>query len=642
MKAALVALLKKKVKEKAIKEASKKLAAASEDPNLMKKLMLPLLPAVASFLVPIIIVIIVVVGPVLLAEQYIKDAKSEVGLFFEKVGNVLTLKGWCADSDGTCEKKAEQEYYEELDDVYEDYADDGVEIDVDLITGTIFYGGTLIDDATTDKKDVKDADELQESLYDNYSKKYSEVHLGDIQTLASQMVSGKKIDYSKYRKYLVDTYIPTRYSDRYSSSNKNFEIERIADEIMAFASGTNTSTGSSSYLGSCSYNTSGGTIDTKTTQVVLLTCDGSQELERIDLEKYVKGVVYGEIGNTWPDEVLKSQAIAARSFALTRNETMCPGTPANCKYGFNSKENEIRLRNCEADQVYCDYENGCQKYSYNGFNSLKSGTSNPSLSIYKSALQGDAKTSFENALKEVEGLVLMGTNDKIYAASYISSVQNTWKSMFESNPNYKYDDILIGYYGRQNNAKLVIGGKCSVASGDYENWQQGDPRWGDRSYGNTTLAAVGCNFTSIIIEIGYSGLQTTLPDFNPGTAFDYMKSKGYLGVNGDTKYYGVFSELAPEFNYVGSDSLAGLSDDGVRQKLAELIDGKNYPIIHVQSGNSLPYYTSNHWVAVIGYTSDDVIIVDPASTGCTRLFTCKPGEDRSNGYGITDQVVYWN
>jgi hypothetical protein len=362
----------------------------------------------------------------------------------------------------------------------------------------------------------------------------------------------------------------------------------------------------------------------------------------MDLEKYVKGVVYGEIGNTWPDEVLKSQAVAARSFALTRNETMCPGNPSNCNYGYNSKKNEIRLRNCEADQVYCDYANGCQKYSYNGYNSLKSGTSDPSLSVYKPALQGDAKTSFENALKEVEGLVLMGTDDKIYAASYISSVQNTWKNMFESNSNYKYNDILIGYYGRQNNAKLVIGGKCSVASGDFENWQQGDPRWGGRSYGNTTLAAVGCNFTSIIIEIGYSGLQTTLPDFNPGTAFDYMKSKGYLGVNGDTKYYGVFSELAPEFNYAGSDSLAGLSDEQVRQKLAGLIDSKNYPIIHVQSGNSLPYYTSNHWVAVIGYTSDDVVIVDPASTGCTRLFTCKPGADRSNGYGITDQVVYWN
>jgi hypothetical protein len=86
----------------------------------------------------------------------------------------------------------------------------------------------------------------------------------------------------------------------------------------------------------------------------------------------------------------------------------------------------------------------------------------------------------------------------------------------------------------------------------------------------------------------------------------------------------------------------GYSDNQIKQKLAELLHSKNYPIIHVQSGNSLPYYTNNHWVAVIGYTTDDVIIVDPASTGCTRLFTCKPGLDRSNGYGITDQVVYWN
>lgn len=637
MKAAL-SMLKKAVKINSTKKAT---SAASNNPEVNKKILLSLLPGVAGVLIPLILTIIIVLGPIMLAQQFIEDVKSEVGLFFEKVGNVLTFDGWCAESDGSCEKKAEQKYYEELNEVYEDYKDDGVEIDVSLITGTIFYGSTIIDDENVIEEDDED-EELPRASSNNYGS-YAEIHIGDIEKLADHMVSGKTIDYTKYRKYLIDTYIEKRFEDLYEDKeDKEAAKEKIADEIMLFASGKVPELAGTRYSGSCTYNVAGGTVDTKSTQVVVLTCDGKEELERVDLEKYIKGVVYGEIGNTWPDEVLKSQAVAARSFALTRNETMCPGNPSNCNYGYNSNKNEIRLRNCEADQVYCDYEKGCQKYSYNGYNSLKSGISDPNLSVYKQPLEGDAKTNFENALKEVEGLVLMGTDNKIYATSYISSVQNTWKNMFDNNSNYKYNDILIGYYGKQNNAKLVIGGNCSVASGEFENWQQGDPRWGSKSYGNATLAGVGCNFTSIIIEIAYSGVPTTLTDFNPGTAFDYMKSRGYLGVNGDTQSYAAFIELAPEFNYAGTKYFTGFTDTQVRDNLAQLIDTKNYPIIHVQSGNSLPYYTNNHWVAVIGYTSDDVIIVDPASTGCTRLFTCKPGLDRSNGYGITDQVVYWN
>ena len=604
------------------------------DKSPLKKYFTLGIVGISAFLIIIVVIITIIFAPIIMAQQYVEDFKNNVTLFFEKLGNVITLNGWCSDSDGSCQKKAEQKYYEQLDETYQKYKDKGVEIDTQLLTGTIFYGSTLSEDKFQDEDiDSEDSDELIDG---------TDIHLGDVKTLAKNMVSGSRIDYVKYRKYLVDTYIPKRFSDMYSEQDEEKAKERIADEIMSFASGKITDFATSEYYGSCSYNVSGSTVDTSSTQVVVLTCDGSRELERVDLEKYIKGVVYGEIGNSWPDEVLKSQAVAARSFALTRNETMCPGNPSNCNYGYNSKTNEIRLRNCEADQVYCDYANGCQQYSFNGFNSLVSGTNNPTLKVYKQALQGEEKERFENALKEVEGLVLMETDNTIYPAAYISTVQTTWKNMYDNNTNLKYNDILTNYYGQKNNAKLVIGGNCSVASGDFETWQQADPRWGSRSYGSATLANVGCNFTSIIIEIGYSKLPTTISDLNPGTAFDYMKPKGYLGVTGETLNYAAFSELAPEFNYAGTMYFRGYSDNQIKQKLAELLDSKNYPIIHVQSGNSLPYYTNNHWVAVIGYTTDDVIIVDPASTGCTRLFTCKPGLDRSNGYGITDQVVYWN
>jgi len=607
--------------------------------NGVRRLTIALIGALTPIFITIIVVIVVVLGPIIMAKQYMEDLKNDVSIFFDKVGNVLTLRGWCSDKDGSCEKKSEQKYYERLDKVVQQYKKKNVTIDAELITATMFYGNTMSDDKFNSEDDNEEKDESAiEKIKDLIDG--DDIHLGDISVLASNMVSNNRLDYTKYKEYLSDTYIEKRFNKMYSDDE---EKQKIIKEIMAFASlEPDSISPTDSYYGSCSYNVSGSTVDTTNTQVVVLTCDGSRELERIDLEKYIKGVVYGEIGNTWPDEVLKSQAIAARSFTLTRNEMMCPGNPLNCNYGYNSKTNEIRMRDCEADQVYCDYENGCQRYLFNGFVSLVSGINNPSLKVYKPPLQGQDKERFENALKEVEGLVLMKSDNTIYQTPFVSTVQTTWKNMYDNNNNFKYDDILLGYYGQKSNAQLVIGGNCSVASGDFEKWQQSDEKWGSKSYGNTTLAAVGCNFTSIVIEIAFSGLPTTIDNFNPGTAFDYMKSKGYLGPNGDTRSYAAFSEMAPDFNYAGLIDVRGYSDLQVRQKLIELLDSKNYPIIHVQSGNSLPYYTNNHWVAVIGYTKDDVIIVDPAKTGCTRLFTCKPGLDRSNGYGITTQIAYWN
>ena len=46
---------------------------------------------------------------------------------------------------------------------------------------------------------------------------------------------------------------------------------------------------------------------------------------------------------------------------------------SNCFVGFNPSTKTIRIRTCEADQVYCDYEKGCTHTSVNGFLETKSG-----------------------------------------------------------------------------------------------------------------------------------------------------------------------------------------------------------------------------------------------------------------------------
>lgn len=49
---------------------------------------------------------------------------------------------------------------------------------------------------------------------------------------------------------------------------------------------------------------------------VLITRDGSNQIEKMNLEDYVKGVVPSEMSYKWPVEALKAQAVAARTYAM--------------------------------------------------------------------------------------------------------------------------------------------------------------------------------------------------------------------------------------------------------------------------------------------------------------------------------------
>ena len=131
--------------------------------NGVRRLTIILVGALTPIFVTILIIIIVALGPILMAKQYAEDLKNNVSIFFDKVGNTLTLKGWCSDKDGTCEKKAEQKYYERLDKVSQQYNKKNVTLDTELITATMFYGNTISDEKfnTADDNEEKDESALE-------------------------------------------------------------------------------------------------------------------------------------------------------------------------------------------------------------------------------------------------------------------------------------------------------------------------------------------------------------------------------------------------------------------------------------------------------------------------------------------------
>lgn len=273
------------------------------------KLLIYLLSSLLPCFIVILVLVIVLLGPVLMARQYFEDKKTDQPLLFEKEGDVLSLYGWCDENDENCDRGSEQKYYEQLNKTYEKYKNNGVELDTDLITGTIFYGNTITDDKF-EGEDISDSSDLTDD---------DKLHLSDINNLASNMVSGNRIDYKKYREYLINTYIPKRFKSYYEDDAGK---EQIADEIMGFAS-------SNQEL----YAEKGTSYISSICKEVCVEGD-----DCYPLEDYVAGTVEAESGvfkteipNNYQEQ-WKAQSVVARTYVLYKTDWGKKPIPNNTNY----------------------------------------------------------------------------------------------------------------------------------------------------------------------------------------------------------------------------------------------------------------------------------------------------------------------
>ncbi len=150
----------------------------------------------------------------------------------------------------------------------------------------------------------------------------------------------------------------------------------------------------------------------------------------------------------------------------------------------------------------------------------------------------------------------------------------------------------------------------SNGSGEYVNWRQTDPSWANIRMGNSsgTIGRIGCLVTSISILIEKSGVNTTISPFNPGTFVEALNKNGGFDGSGNLQYAAV-SKAVPGFKYVGNVNLRGKT----RQEKLSIISeyfGKGYYLTSEVKGATKG---SQHWVAITGVDSVNVMMVDPAS-----------------------------
>ena len=620
-------------------------AIEKQGKKLKRKVVFALLGAVAATLFQTFL-ICAIIAAILSPVAAIKDALGDVGKFFVSVWNIFKFGELC-ENESECQEKLGNKYYEKLDSIVNDNFKDCVDKQQvkDLITSTIFYDQMTYaynyqeyqkkdnnsEKSDEDKKDESlieksDEDKEDESLIEINEDGYFDYRgkREKIQPLVDKLKSGDSnsciLNSYAYRNHLTSTYVKANYDYILIGHFKDgvegtLTIEEVVNEIMMIGGFENKgSNGSCS--DSCSYNINGESISGLKVRLINGAYSDSpgtpiEGEELVPFEKYILGVVYGEVGSGASDEVIKAQAIAARSYALTRPQIMGGALGRGIKE--ENGEWILTLVNSTEDQVYCDPDKGCSKI--NGVNSTV--YSDPDkYEKYKGPLSAEER--IRTVVGEVAGKVVLDENGEIVNTSYTNENQNRWAEKAAEGKDYtvilREDYAVFNTIDDGNCSSL-----CNAAIGPFTEWKQAS--WPDVKMNNLTIKQAGCLTVSVCMQVARSGVKTPLGDnFNPGTFVNEYRK--YLYRN-DNWVWGGISTVIEKFKYDSTYKITGMqymTDAEQRNKLMEGINAGCYYVVEVKS-----YRQNQHWVAIDVIKDGEIYIMDPASD-CKILSQCKASE----------------
>lgn len=400
--------------------------------------------------------------------------------------------------------------------------------------------------------------------------------------------------------YILEELIPGIFD---SNNWDDVESKLNDDEYMTthFNSFTNKFSGSS---GTCKYVV--GESSYSNFKVRLYKNDSFELVysddRLIDFDKYILGVAYQEVGggtDSISEQVFKAQAIAARSYALTRGKKM-----AGVKALQITEENGysvINIRQTVSDQAYCDPDEGY----------LPSGQLSNCSSGH---LRLPDDSPLRTWIKEVDGVVLVDSKGEVVNTPYKDKDQIAWRALAQS--GMTSDEIILKHYNAAENG-YTLNATCVKTSSveGAEGWKQCDPRWGNMYVGSKTICSIGCALTSISIQLARSGVQLNVSgEFNPGTFMQTHKSNG--GFSDNIITWNV-SRIAPNFKLIAShEALFGTKENKINTLKKYAADGE-YIVLGVRHGVGQDI---GHYVAYNDSSSDEIFIFDPAGNTTGKLF----------------------
>lgn len=416
--------------------------------------------------------------------------------------------------------------------------------------------------------------------------------------------------------YILEELIPGIFD---SNNWDDVESKLNDDEYMTthFNSFTNKFSGSS---GTCKYVV--GESSYSNFKVRLYKNDSFELVysddRLIDFDKYILGVAYQEAGggtDSISEQVFKTQAIAARSYALTRGKKM-----AGVKALQITEENGysvINIRQTVSDQAYCDPDEGY----------LPSGQLSNCSSGH---LRLPNDSPLRKWAKEVEGVVLVDSNGEVVHTPYNIDDQTVWRALAQN--GMTSDEIILKHYNAAENG-YTLNATCVKTSSveGAEGWKQCDPRWGNMYVGSKTICRIGCALTSVSIQLARSGVQLNVSgEFNPGTFMQTHKSNG--GFIDNTITWNV-SRIAPNFKLIAShEALFGTKENKINTLKKYAADGE-YIVLGVRHGIGQDI---GHYVAYNDSSTDEIFVFDPAGNTTGKLFHDYPAMENE---GTSFQVV---
>lgn len=232
--------------------------------------------------------------------------------------------------------------------------------------------------------------------------------------------------------------------------------EQIIEAFNNLSKGINNSAGSAGSAGSvCYYKVPYIDEEVYNLKVQTIQCEfGNKSGSKyddipgeglIDFESvYLPGVVRAETGGA-DENTTKAQAVAARSFALTRHMPA-----ANIGITLENGQWVLRIRTCTSDQVFCHPTLGCHSVTgsmqgtTSGGDTVYSGPDeNGNYSGSNRAPLPEDSSIFSN-VEATKGQVAVDSSGNIVNTGYVSTDQNAWASMSASGMDYK--NIIIDHY----------------------------------------------------------------------------------------------------------------------------------------------------------------------------------------------------
>ncbi|MDD3340782.1 MAG: SpoIID/LytB domain-containing protein [Bacilli bacterium] len=503
-----------------------------------------------------------------------------------------------------------------------------IKIDKSLVLSTLMYSGNYdqiydeslqMDQNSLDAED-EDTEDLENSATKEEMKKYR-TSRWTINKICKSMIKDNNIDLDYFEDNLANDIVPSLYKDYLDEAHPESSARAIARDIIENASMykyflEEDEEESCTQSGACTYNLDG--VNISNVKVRLMKCVDEgwgtpiEGEELVDFEKYVLGVTYAEIGPDSPAEAQKTEATAARSYALTRPGAM--GSSA----GTNIEEKDgqwiLSLRNCTEDQVYCDPDKGCYAAGNNTGNTVHSGSNG---SQYKGPLAADAP--IRAAVAQTAGKLLLRGDGTVINAGYLDVDQRRWIEL--ANTGKDYTEILMEHYNssyRPYGASTIGESNCSssgsssnktcatnnAAAGPYADWKQCNAPWSNLSVGGGgSVCSIGCAMTSVAMQMARTGVEISIPDFNPGTFVTAMNANGGF-TSGGLIYWDV-SQFAPRFRLISAEYAVGGAS--APDQIRSLLKDGCYLVVNVRQGG--------HYVAIDRVEGDTVYMMDPGGNG---------------------------